>query len=226
MTNYTVSAFSCFIRNMKVMVSCFLGISMFIVTSALGWCGQVPEEDMLVNVELENKNLSEALSIVAERLNISIVFHGDTNDVKHNILLTQLPLGQAVDKIMRYYGVENHSMIYKSDDDRLVKVDVYGYQSNKSGGVSQILVRENDQTPVSTVQLNRLMKQSATIETEENENTKPLSQRQLTQFLKQSKRIEAEENKNTGPLTPEQLARMKDVSDRIEAEEKENSGAL
>ncbi|MDZ7761267.1 MAG: hypothetical protein U5L00_13570 [Desulfovermiculus sp.] len=73
---------------------------------------ETPAKERLIDIELQDQKLRQALNSIAGHFDILIHFHGETPQYRRDIFLTQASLKQAISKIMRAYGIQNHVAAY------------------------------------------------------------------------------------------------------------------
>jgi hypothetical protein len=183
---------------------------------------QALESKRLVTLEIKDQNFSRTIEAIAGQLKIEILYHGPEPAAKRDISLANVPLDQAVSRIMRTYGIENHVTVYNTDKNILVQVEVHGFS-----GAGVVLPLQNqkrpgmgaDRGPLTLDQTDRLIAQSALIDAEMDENSRRLTPEQVEQLKSHTEEIEAEKAKSMKPLTPQQLDQLKTRSQKIELEQ-------
>jgi hypothetical protein len=178
--------------------------------------------DHLLSIEMKNMNFQQVIDAVAAKMNMTIVLHGEQPIVKRDISFSTMPLEQALGRIMRLYGVENHAEIFNTDNNNLVRVDVHLYST--TGDVPNLQTQNamdvsDSEKPLTFDQMSNLIAQSELIEEELKESALPLTPEQTERLRLQSEELEAEINTGSAPLTSEQLANLKERSQMIELEE-------
>lgn len=76
---------------------------------------ETPVWEQPVSIELKKQDLSQALEAVAGQLGINLSFHGKKPKAKRDISLSQVPMGEAVSRIMRLYRIQNHVAAYNPE---------------------------------------------------------------------------------------------------------------
>lgn len=119
---------------------------LFILTAViLFWhngsqASETPVWERLVSIELKDQDLSQAIEAIAGQLGINLSFHGKKPTVKRDISLSQIPMGEAVSRIMRLYHVQNHVAAYQPES-RTVMIAVLK-SSTMTAGLPQELTNE------------------------------------------------------------------------------------
>jgi hypothetical protein len=207
----------------------FLGLSCLLtlltcVTPGFARPIQALECERLVNLEMKDQDFDQALEVIKGQMKIEIVYHGPRPDpaTKRDISFAKVPLDQAVARIMRTFGVENHVAIYNTDNNILVQVDVHGFSAVAAAPPLQNpkrLSMDADIKPLALAQTDHLIAQSTLIIAQMKKSARRLTPEQRKSLQGQSAGIEAERAESMKPLSPEQLDQLKARSQLIELDE-------
>ena len=155
----------------------------------------------LVSVELKDQDFTQALETVAGQVGARISFHGKKPEARRDIVLSQVPMGEAISRIMRLYGVQNHAAAYNPESGTIMLAVLGSHETAawtlEEDTHSQTILRGD---PLTVEQFNLLVQ-------DDHEIIEPLTLAQLNDLSKSD---------NEGnPLTPEQLQSF-ETSDDIE----------
>lgn len=184
------------------------------------------ESDRHINMELKNKDFIQALTALSKQSGIKIVFHGNKPIDKLDITIVNVNIEEAIAKVARRYGVKNHTMIFKSNGEAPVQIDLHTFTSTKETYTipSRLgIPLENTHAPLTFDQIDGLMAQSEQIQAEFDKSMRPFTAEQLGQLQKHSAEIMVKEKDSKEAFTEEQLEQLKLHRRSIEAEiEKSN----
>ncbi len=96
---------------------------------------EIPIWNQLVSIELKDQDLTQAFEAIAAQTGVSLSFHGEKPKAKRDISLSQVPMGEALSRIMRLYRVQNHVAAYQPES-RTVMIAVLK-SSTMTGGFPQ-----------------------------------------------------------------------------------------
>lgn len=204
-----------------LVLSCLLPMCLFIPPA---FSHQLPalESNPLLDLEMKNQDFQKVIDAVAAKLNMTIVLHGEKPITKRNIAFSKMPLDQAIERIMRLYGVENHAEIFNINNNNLVRVDIHLYSITADVlnlQTQKLMDVSNGEKPLTSDQITNLIAQEKQIEEELNENSRPLTPEQKERLQLQGAALDAEINSGTLPLTPEQIEKLRERSLIIQLEE-------
>ena len=87
---------------------------MVVCSSSVAYSSVTPDVRS-VSVRVQEQPLENVLQIIADQLNIDISLAGTFPKTKESIDLLDVPLEQAIGRVMQLYGITNHAAIYDSD---------------------------------------------------------------------------------------------------------------
>ncbi len=200
----------------------FIGICVSLFDNKEIKASDMPVREKIININSDNKCFKQIMEIISGQAEVLINVKGHIPSGKRDFYLNDISLEQAIDQVMRFYGVQNHAVAYNSGDNSLVlalfgisnpaslssqtahlssdKEPNYDDQSQPKKHLEQpgeeketMLTKLEKDTSLTPDQLQRLQKQNSQFLTELNRNDS-LAPNQLQQLKKQSMQFEAEAN--------------------------------
>ena len=184
---------------------------------------RVPELDQVVNIEIEASQFQQTLEALSGQAGLNIVYHGAPPKTKRDILITAVPLHEAIERVLSIYAVPNHLAISTFDGKVLKQIDIYGLSSISAVSPTAAkppVTTDDGENPLTEEQIDQMADESARMESEMEGDARPLKPEQTLRLQEQNTLVEDNEiGFNAKPLTPEQLEKAKAHSQLIESEE-------
>ena len=93
-------------------ITLFLLTAIFFIGHNYVHAEEMPVRERLISVDKKDQDFTQALEAIANQAGIAINIHGQIPEGKRDLSMDQMPLGEAISKIMRLYGVQNHAAAY------------------------------------------------------------------------------------------------------------------
>jgi hypothetical protein len=196
---------------------------------------EITVKDRLISIDMQNQDFTQAMEAIAGQAGVIINLHGEIPAGKRDLLMDQVPMGQAMARVLKMYGVRNHAAAYNPETGTVMlailetstmmaalspetepRIDLWKdeplteEQMDRLREQSEILVAEMEEAslPLTYDQMERLQEQSYDVEMGMDED-QPLTTEQMEKLREHSWQMEMELAEASQPLTAEQLKRLR-----------------
>lgn len=174
----------------------------------------VPLRDRLVNLNLEDADFMQALDAISEQLNIKINFRGQRPSGERSLVLSGVPLGVAITRVVRLYGVQSHAAAYSTES---MTTTLAILRTSSVADLSRHRLRTGisfeDSDPLTPVQMEYLAHQNSFVLAGMEEAMQPLAHHQM-EYLREIGTVRDEDE--GASLTSGQKEALQDQSLLIE----------
>ena len=196
-----------------------LALIIFVWEPIPSYSSQISTENININLKLQQQSLSQSLGAIAEQIDIAISLTGTPPQSMESINLENVSLDEAIDRLMKLYGITNHAAIYDLEEKKILLTIIQSAGTGRKQAREIIRQVQNDDsdTILTGTQIAQLKA------TNDDSNNTPLSSEQKMYLEQKAFEYEYKVSEKTQILNSEkvQILRSKNLEANIQ-DKKEN----
>jgi len=69
----------------------------------------------LVTIDKKQVNITQVFETIREQSGVNVKIQGNKPSAKRDVILPEMPMNQAIKKVLKLYGIESHAAVYNFD---------------------------------------------------------------------------------------------------------------